>query len=96
MRRYKVIMQSGRQFMVEEWGNPYVRWGNVNPATCQLEQVKAAADEVIGAHNTQITQANGFKNICLLSPGTSPIGYIETLDASGLQRIESSYVKYDD
>jgi hypothetical protein len=95
MKRYRVIMQSGRKFMVEEWGNPYVQWGNINPATHQLEKVHSKEEEVIGRHNTQITTANGFKNICMLAPGTSPLGFIDALDASGLQRIESPYVEYE-
>ena len=30
--RYKVILKSGRKFLVEEWGTNYVQWGNIDPA----------------------------------------------------------------
>jgi hypothetical protein len=51
---------------------------------------------LINESNTKITQQNGFKNICMLSPGTSALGYIEALDASGLERIESDFVQYEE
>lgn len=87
-------MRSGRKFLVEEWGDPHVQWGNLNPATRKLEAVNAAAGETINASNTRITKENGFKNICFLAPGTSALGYLDLLDASGVERIESKYVHY--
>ena len=83
-----VYMNSGRKFMVEEFGEPHVQWGNINPATKTLEKVKSKMDEVIDESNTQITTENGYKNIVMLNPGTSPLGYIEALDSSGLERFE--------
>ena len=52
--------------------------------------------EQISGHNTLIKKENGFKNICFLSPGTSPLGYIDAIDSSGLERIESEFVRYED
>ncbi len=92
--RYMVIMQSGRKFMVEEWGNNHVQWGDIDPATKKLQKIKVKDLEVINESNTKITKENGFKNICFLSPGTSALGYIDLLDSSGLERIECSLVKY--
>ncbi len=61
---YMVIMQSGRKFMVEEWGTNYVQWGDIDPATKKLNKVAVKNVEVIDAGNTKITATNGFKNIC--------------------------------
>lgn len=92
--RYWVVMQSGRRFMVEEWGGNHVQWGNIDPATKKLQKVKVKEVELIDSNNTKITKENGFKNICFLQPGTSPLGYIDLLDDSGLERIESEFVCY--
>ncbi|MBL7746403.1 MAG: hypothetical protein JNM19_03150 [Chitinophagaceae bacterium] len=93
--RYWVVMRSGRKFMVEEWGSNYVQWGDIDPATKKLHKVKVKDMELINESNTQIRKENGFKNICFLSAGTSPLGYIDALDSSGVQRIESEYVQYE-
>ena len=94
--RYWVIMKSGRKFYVEEWGSNHVQWGDIDPATKKLNKIKVKAVEVINGNNTRITKENGFKNICMLSPGTSPLGYLDLLDSSGVQRIESELVTYID
>lgn len=93
---YMVIMQSGRKFMVEEWGSNYVQWGDIDPATKKLNKVKVKDMEIINEANTMITKENGFKNICFLSPGTSALGFIDALDSSGSERIESENVQYED
>lgn len=93
--RFYVYMQSGRKFCVEPYGTSHTDWGNYNPATRKIEKVTAKdADEVIDESNTQITLENGYKNICILEPGMSPIGFIEMLDRSGLERIEMEGIKY--
>ncbi|MFZ1527314.1 MAG: hypothetical protein WAT19_01095 [Ferruginibacter sp.] len=94
--RYRVILKSGRKFLVEEWGNNYVQWGNVDPVTKKLQKLKVRDVEQINEQNTLIKKENGFKNICFLSPGTSPLGYIDAIDNSGLERIESEFVRYED
>jgi hypothetical protein len=94
--RYWVIMKSGRKFMVEEWGNNHVQWGDIDPATKKLHKIRVKGVETIDESNTMITKENGFKNICVLSEGTSPLGYIDALDSSGVERIESEFVKYLD
>ena len=87
-KRYMVYMKSGRKFMVKEMGNGHTDWGNVNPATKKLEKVASKTEEIIDDSNTQITKDNGFKNIVLLDPGTSPLGFIDALDKSGLEKFE--------
>lgn len=94
--RYWVIMKSGRKFMVEEWGTNHTQWGDIDPATKKLHKIRVKDVEVIDETNTKITKENGFRNICMLAPGTSPLGYIDLLDDSGLERIESELVKYED
>lgn len=94
--RYFVIMKSGRKFMVEEHGTNHVQWGDIDPATKKLHKIKIKDVEEINMTNTKITKENGFKNICMLEAGTSPLGYIELLDDSGVERIESPLVKYED
>ena len=94
-RRYYVVMKSGRKFCIEEFGDPHITWGNVIPGQNQIEKVGSKVDEVINESNTQITKDNGFKNICMLKVGTSPMAYIESLDDSGLERFEDAdFVKY--
>lgn len=87
-RRYMVYTKSGRKFMVEEIGDPHVSWGNVIPGANKMESVYAKMDDVITEKDSQITQENGYKNIVILNPGTSPLGYIEAIDKSGVERFE--------
>lgn len=86
-RRYWVFMKSGRKFLVEEFGQPHIAWGNINPATKKLEAVTSKESEEINETNTQITP-DRFKNIVMLNKGTSPIGYIEAIDKSGVEKFE--------
>lgn len=75
-------------FITEELKNVIV-----GAATSKIEKVSSkideVIDEVIDKSNTQITVENGFKNIVMLDPGTSPIGYLDALDSSGLERFEN-------
>jgi hypothetical protein len=94
--RYWVVMRSGRKFLVEEWGNNHVQWGDIDPATKKLHKVAIKETELINESNSLITKENGFKNICFLTPGTSPLGYIDLLDDTGVERIQSADVRYED
>lgn len=87
-RRYMVICKSGRKFMIEEIGDPHISWGNVIPGANKIESVYAKMDNVITEEDSKITVENGFKNIVMLNPGTSPLGYIEAIDNSGIERFE--------
>lgn len=74
--------------MVEEFGDPHTIWGDIDPATKGLNKIKSKIDEVIDNSNTEITVENGFKNIVMLNPGTSPLAYIEAIDKSGVEKFE--------
>ena len=87
-RRYFVYMNSGRKFCVEEFGYSHTDWGNVIPGSNKVERVSSKVDEIINESNTFITKENGFKNICMLEKGTSPIAFLDALDTSGVERFE--------
>ena len=87
-RRYFVYMKSGRKFCVEEYGRVYSDWGNVIPGANKVEKVKSKVDDIIDDTNTFITKENGFKNICMLDKGTSPMAYLDAIDSSGVERLE--------
>jgi len=58
-------------------------WGSIDPATGNLMN-KKGHDKYRGGideEDSLITEDNGFKNIEVLDPGTSPHAYIEMLDA---------------
>lgn len=94
--RFFVHTKSGRKFCVEPYGDPHIQWGNINPATKKLEKVESKQQDVIDDSNTFITHENGFKHIHMLSPGTSPMAFIDYLDNSGIEKIEeeNEFVKY--
>ena len=95
--RFYVVCKSGRKFCVEPIGDVYTSWGNVIGGGRNLEKVSAKETNTINESNSIITKENGYKNICKLEPGTSPFGYIEILDNSGIDRIEGcNWVKYID
>lgn len=95
--RMYVIMKSGRKFCVEAIGDVYSDWGDIDPATKKLHKVSAKGTNTINESNSIITKENGFHNICYLDPGTSPFGYIECLDTSGVERLEGcKWVRYID
>ncbi len=64
-----------------------VQWGDINPATRQLETGDYGKKNPAGINMNEsvITKENGFKNIVELKPGTSPMGYIELLEKEYLQ-----------
>lgn len=94
--RYWVIMKSGRKFLVEEHGTNHTQWGDIDPATNKLNKIRVKDVEEIDETNTIITKERGFKNIAMLAPGTSPLGYIDVLDDTGLERIECEGIRYLD
>lgn len=52
------------------------QWGDVNPATGQVEG--SYGEEIgIDEKDSQITEENGYTNIVILPPGMSPGAYIE-------------------
>lgn len=95
--RFYVVTKSGRKFCVEPIGDVRTDWGNVTfGQTKGLEKVSSKDTNTITEENS-IIQPETHKNICYLAPGTSPFGYIEILDQSGIERIEGcNWVKYVD
>ena len=51
-------------------------WGDVNPATGKVEG-NYGSEIGIDEKDSQITEANGYKNIVTLPAGVSPMAYIE-------------------
>lgn len=96
--RFFVVMKSGRKFCVEPIGDVRTDWGNITFGERKgLETVASKETNTINESNSIITKENGYKNICYLSPGTSPFGYLDILDKSGIERIEGSkWVRYVD
>lgn len=81
--RFIVVSQrTGKTYAVEPIGKVKTRWGDVDPATKKVtgsygNKYRGSID----ARDSMITEGNGFKNIETLKPGTSPLAYIDALDA---------------
>lgn len=74
--------RTGRTYAVEPIGDPHTKWGSIDPATQKLVN-KPAFKKYRGsvdAKDSLITEENGFTNIKMLDPGTSPLHAIEVLD----------------
>jgi hypothetical protein len=79
--------RTGKTYAVEPIGDPHVNWGSVDPADAGQKgklmhkkgdgKYRGSIDE----DQSLITEANGFTNIQMLDPGTSPFAAIEALDA---------------
>ncbi len=92
--RFLVTTKSGRKFLVEPIGYTRTGFGDINPATKQVEgnygdKYKGSIDK----SESVITSENGFKNIITLGVGESPLGYIDMLEGDGIERIEK--LKYE-
>lgn len=79
-RYYVTDFETGRKFCVEPIGDSHVVWGDINPATKEIEgnygdKYRGSIDE----KDSIITDDNGFKNIVTLKPGESPNSYISKL-----------------
>jgi len=88
--RFLVTKKSGRRFLVEPIGYTKTGFGDINPATKKVEgdygdKYRGSIDPI----ESVITQENGFKNIVTLGVGVSPLGYIDMLEADGIEKIES-------
>lgn len=74
-------LRTGRTYFVEPLGDPHRVWGDMDPATKTLSgdygnKYKGSVKE----SESLITDENGFVNIRLLDPGTSPLAVIEEID----------------
>lgn len=87
--RFLVTTKSGRKFLVEPIGYTRTNFGDINPATKQVEgDYGSKYRGSIDARDSVITKENGFKNIVMLGEGESPLGYIDMLEAEGIEKIE--------
>ena len=75
-------LKTGKKYYVEPIDDgSKTEWGDLNPSTKKLEgdygsKYKGSVKE----YESLITEENGFENIVTLSPGHSPIDYIEQLE----------------
>ena len=71
--------QNGRTFCVEPIGGNHTVWGDINPATKEIEgdygkKYIGCVDE----EDSIVTKENGFKNIMTLPAGVSPDSFIRS------------------
>lgn len=79
--------RTGKTYAVEPIGDPHVNWGSIDPANKKKDaplmhkkgdgKYRGSIDE----KDSLITEENGFTNIQMLTPGTSPLAVIDQLDA---------------
>jgi hypothetical protein len=75
--------RTGKTYCVEPIGYVKTNFGSIDPATGNLMN-KKGHDKYRGSidpEDSLITEDNGFKNIIMLEPGTSPFNAIDVIDA---------------
>lgn len=82
-------LKSGKTYFVEAIGNPKTDWGSVDPSGKKVNVKKGWQKHQgsVGKEDSLITKENGFEKIHTLSPGMSPLAYIEKLDQEYLQSV---------
>ena len=81
--RFIVISSdTGKRYYVEPIGNVKTDWGSIDPSSGKLTNKKRWQKYrgSIDKEESMITKENGFETIYELSPGESPLRYIEKLD----------------
>ena len=75
--------RTGKTYCVEPIGYVKTNFGSIDPATGDLMHKKGDGKYrgSIDAEDSLITEENGFKNIIMLDPGTSPYLAIDAIDA---------------
>jgi hypothetical protein len=78
--------RTGRKYFVEPVGDPHVNWGSIDPSNGMNGKLmtKKGSGKYRGSideNDSLISKENGFKNIVTLEPGTSPLAYIDKIDA---------------
>lgn len=76
-------IRTGKTYAVEPIGYHRSNWGSVYPGDKELHHKKGDGKFRGSVHenDSMITEDNGFTNIQMLPPGTSPHHAIEVLDA---------------
>lgn len=74
--------RTGREYWVEPMGYNKTKWGSIDPASKKLMHKKGDGKfrGAIDEKDSIITEENGFKNIQVLEPGTSPLHAIQVID----------------
>lgn len=79
--------RTGKRYFVEPIDGrsktDWTEWGSIDPATGKMMN-KPGFRKYAGAikpEDSLITESNGFKNITMLEPGTSPLAWIDFQDA---------------
>lgn len=85
--RYMVTsLRTGKTYAIEPIGFPKERlkWGSIDPADPHGGLMHKKGDGKyrgsIDEEDSLITEENGFKNIRMLDPGTSPLAAIDFVD----------------
>jgi hypothetical protein len=74
--------RTGKRYYIEPIDGNKVNWGDLNPATGELEGSYGQKYKgSVKKSESLITEENGFMNIALLPPGQSPAAEIERRDA---------------
>jgi hypothetical protein len=78
--------RTGKIYAVEPIGDSHIKWGSVDPgagpnAPLMHKKGDGKYKGSIEAKESLITEANGFTNIKMLDPGTSPLSAIDFYDA---------------
>ena len=81
-RYYIKSLKTGKTWCIEPIGDPHTSWGDVNPATKELEKgnygqkYRGSIDE----EESIITKENGYEKIYYTGIGCSPESFIENLE----------------
>ena len=75
-------LKTGKRYFVEPIDNgERLYWGDLNPATKKIEGDYGSKHKgAVTEKESLITPENGFENIVTLTPGYSPLEYIENLE----------------
>ena len=81
--KYLIVSErTGRTYFVEPVGFVRTNFGDVNPATKQIEgSYGQKYTGSVGAPESQITKENGFAKIYELGAGCSPQSEVEKIDS---------------
>lgn len=73
--------RTGKTYAIEPLDGKNVKWGDVNPATGEVEgNYGSKYKGSIPEKDSLITEENGFINIVKLNPGEGPESYINRID----------------
>ncbi len=82
-RHMCISFRTGKRYYIEAIdGKSKVKWGDLDPSTKKLTgDYGSKYHGAVDKKDSLITEENGFDKVHELPPGTSPMVYIEKLDA---------------